>query len=924
MIQKFITTLIATLLITSIVAPVAGVAAAQNGAGMAGVPSENVGPPDHANGNGPGGGQGGPPDHVGGPPSHVPTTASAWSAKASEHAGALEVTIGSVDSQIALVFTDSQNHDGRRVAVDASTLADAVGEKPELAYITHENGTQYEVPITYESGDAILEIDRFSSNTVTFSGEISITGADATSGSQYQYDVANLDAVGDYSINVTGSTASAWNNVSAAGVGLSSSQSISPDGNMAPVGPGANGDPVIEVTANAGTDVYNPVDDEGDGATDGSTYFVGDTGSDVAISSEVQVQPTKTGRLSQVEVNTNPVSGSDYGASVDVYLVQEGTDSTYGEGTQIATWDPDWTSGYQTISIDSPPTVEQGTTYTLEFVTTSSDGDGSGDFINIVRDDSASAEWMTNNAFGGSSVQSYGDTRLSIETSVEGLSVTEDGSSNSVSFGTMQGGETVSKELPVSTSTTSLSWSGSGGGTIDYTLKLRERTQTVDPTVEVNGNTVSHSGALADGETVSLSTDTAWVREGTNQVNISAADPGGTAPTPQLGLEYRHTIEDKKSVDYSGSTWSETYNISKTYASDRTGAQLMIPFASDRVIGIRSVEKRVGGGSWQTVGESERTLIGSEITVDLGDVSAGETVEVRATGTKVRVDGGEIRVVEPTMLGEELDTKIALEQLGPDTEIYVNGTGRSDELHYTHSESWSNPQAYARFRTDGSQALRFPNAAESDQARISTLDMDVAPSNGHADIRLVDAGDEPEFQVRNSTDTDQIAFTYRATSSGHTYQLFSLDSELERDTAEASSPVTLISPGVPETLAIYDLGQTSGSGDPPIGPTSSGTAFGQNAAFIIGAAVAGLIALFLVSRRFGGDTISSGTLFVVGAVVIVVVALQVLAPNILADYLGRALESAFPLLLLAGAGLGIVWLRQRGDDTSIIIQGQNK
>lgn len=873
MIHKIITTLIATLLITSIVGPVAGLAAAQSQGGPSGMvatPAENVGPPDHAQGGGQGGDQGGPPDHVD-VPENVPTHAAAWSVHSSQHAAALETTVGAIDGQLALVFTDDEHHDGRTVAIDATTLEDALGERPELAKVEHSSGETYEISIEYENGHALLELEEFSSNTVTFDGEVSIGGSESADGAQYSYNLSDASGVDNFSASFEGVMNREWSNSSGT-VADGDSLAVGGGGNVEPTGP-ASGEPQVTVgaetaKASTGVDTSSSSTNWNDGQTETADIYVGPDG----VVDEFGVY-----------------FYSDGTADFDVIVNGESAGST-----SISAPSAGWHWG----SID--PIKASSDNVSLEATKTN------GHYSYERAGENGSAYYAM--AVRGSPSGSL---------SVSG----DDGSSASVS--SLSDGATRTAGLDATTGLSSLSMSTGSAGRFDLLLEQELRTETVDPTLEVNGETASHSGTLADGEAVDLAVQESWLREGENRVNVSMDSPE-TGPTGQAGLEYSHTAPNDKSVEYSGETWSESYNITHSYAKDRADAQVTIPFASDRVVAIRSLERRVGG-SWEDVPDDERTLDGSELTVELGAVDAGDDVGVRATGTKVRAVGGEIAVVEPTMLGEPLDTKIALESMGDGFGIYVNGTGRGDETHYTHAESWSNPQAFARFRTDGSQALKFPNAAEADVARLSTVDMGVTPEDGHADVRVLDAGDEPEVQLRESSDTDGVTFEWRETTSGHQYQLYSLDSELERDTATAESPVSLFSPGVPERLKIYDLGSASGGGDPGsvVGPTAS-RSFGANAAFIIGAAVAGLVVLFLAARRWGDSTISSSALFFVGAAVIVLVALQVLAPNVLADYLGRAIESAFPLLLLAGAAIGIVWLRQRGDDTSIIIQGGEK
>jgi hypothetical protein len=732
------------------------------------------------------------------------------------------------------------------------------------------------------------------SNTAEFDGEIKIDGNPAVDGAQYQYDVENMDAVSDFSIELEGSTASAWSNTSVSGVVAGSSTSIDVGGNVEPTGPG--GEPLVEVTGSSAS---------------GSTAYAGKSGEEYLATGGIEIEVANPPEaFNQIRLKV----GSTGDWNFDVYVAEEGADLDYTDGTKIAssaTANPD-SDSYGTLTTDSYSVQDTSGPITISLVT--NENSGAYAYVDNSCDDAMSVEGSYVSACANAELLASGATGV-------GVSVP---SGDSASVGDVADGETKTVPLDIKQSDGTVDWSASSG-LFDATVKMQERSETKDPSIEVNGNVTDYSGTVADGESRSLTVDKAWLREGTNRINVSVGGDSVSGPAQQVGLDYSHRAAYNKTVSYSGETFSERYNISHSFSSDRSNVTATIPFASSSVVAIRSVETRVGSGAWVDVAPENRALDGSELTVEIGEVGAGEQIDVRAVGSKVRVENGEIAVSEPTMLGEDLNSKIVLESVSSDTAIHVNSTAGGSSTHYTHSESWAEPQAHARFGTDGSQTLRFPNAADGDVARISTLDMGVTPSNGHADVRVLAASEQPEFSLRESSTADQVAFEYRDTTSNHKYQLYSLDSEVSRDTDVAQSPVSLTSPGVPERLKIYDLGSTSGGGGGSgvVGPTAS-RSFGANAAFLIGAAVAGIVALFFAARRWGSGGISSKAFFGVGVVTIGVVSLQVLAPNILADYLGRAIESAFPLLLLGGVVVLVFWLRSRGDDTSIIIQGDSK
>ncbi len=214
----------------SMVAPIAAASTAtatSSGppSGMVGVPSGNVGPPDHANGNGPG--------SVGGPPAHanIPTHAAAWELMADKHASTLEMEIASTaEGELVLRAIDDKNHEGRTIAVDAQTLTQAVGHRPTTAYGSHSSGSQWVDSIEYENGYAKIEISRFSTNEITFDGRVQLTGSPASDGTAYSYQLEDASNIDDYTVNLTGVKRTADTNQSVSGaVG---SKSVTVGGNL--------------------------------------------------------------------------------------------------------------------------------------------------------------------------------------------------------------------------------------------------------------------------------------------------------------------------------------------------------------------------------------------------------------------------------------------------------------------------------------------------------------------------------------------------------------------------------------------------------------------------------------------------------------------------------------------------------------------
>lgn len=254
-----------------------------------------------------------------------------------------------------------------------------------------------------------------------------------------------------------------------------------------------------------------------------------------------------------------------------------------------------------------------------------------------------------------------------------GASVSTD-TGESKSLGNFTAGETKSVSLNATMSTSQLTFDANRGA-FDYEWQLEERAEPVDPAVIVNGNKTSYTGRLADGDTVSLTADPAWIQAGENVVDVQIGGPT-TGPTPVVGLDYGHDARDDQMVEYAGETWSERYNVSKTYGSAQQNAQLEIPVAGE-VVRIRSLEQRVNGGDWTVVGASAYTLDGTKLTVALGDVQKDDEVEVRAVGSKVRPVNGDIEVLEPTTEGSTLDTAFEITSYSEGFYVDVGGNTSS-------------------------------------------------------------------------------------------------------------------------------------------------------------------------------------------------------------------------------------------------------
>ena len=139
--------------------------------------------------------------------------------RASAGSQTMSVETAVVDGEPAIVLEDDRTHDGRWVSIDTAWFQEHVGEIPSAAYIAHEDGTEYAAPLNVRGDSAAFYVREFSTNTVTFDGEVRLSGSQAGDGSQFQYELANTTGINDPAINLTGveNTEAASTSISATG-----------------------------------------------------------------------------------------------------------------------------------------------------------------------------------------------------------------------------------------------------------------------------------------------------------------------------------------------------------------------------------------------------------------------------------------------------------------------------------------------------------------------------------------------------------------------------------------------------------------------------------------------------------------------------------------------------------------------------------
>ncbi|UWG47046.1 Acetolactate synthase large subunit thiamine pyrophosphate-requiring enzyme [Halanaeroarchaeum sp. HSR-CO] len=877
--------------------------------------------PEQAQGN-PGGdtgdtgppGQTGPPGNSGqgGPPAHALE-------KMPDHArenvmasrSTMEIQWGSTSSgSPALVVTDDQVSESGEVAIPVEAFEETMGGVPLTARGVHESGERWTAEIEQSDGYATFEIPHFSTNTVTFSGTVQI-GDTMVDGSTISYDLNSLDAASDPTIQLTGKTNTEQ---------LSKTYSLLDGGSQSfTVGGNQPTDLTLELT---GTE-YSRTEENSTGMYVNHDMY------------DSLVDETKTGVMYEA------TESETYEAAIDWYISieQSGQGDTFIDAkVYYRTYDAsaDSYSSWTEIKHLSDNTLDAGGsrsgTYTTSLDLDAGDrvegksevyyGDG-GDDYNWGKAKVGPSNYTVTNPSGEVSGSIAGEAYSSPTLSV---------------------GETWNTTVSgVSTGDHSIDASSSNGGSVDVNIEGTEKTQTQDPGVELNGQTVSHSGTLADGETTTLTLNQSALQEGTNTVNVSMPSLSADAPAMQVGVDYSHDAMDDQNVSYEAEKFSERYEVSKTYASDRGDPTLTLPFA-DEAVSIRQAEYRINGGDWQTT--DNWVVSNTTGTIHLPDAAAGDTYEVRANASKVAVDNGAIRVLEATATADSLDSKIEITEHRPDFSLDVSGID-DERMVYAADQSWGEPDSHVLIDANGNQKLRLPEAGPGSTTHIRDLPMWATTEN---DVEIsIEDGSVPRFEVRpGSTEGDAVEIEYRDTVSGQAYALQKPDASDPTAVDTAESPVYF---STIDSLATYEIVETTldGGATQPIGPIESDSGSPSPILLLVGI-VGALGGLLLIARGLGGSsrtgrsssrslsfrgyslslpslpslptssrTEQTSRLVVIGGMVIIgIVALELATPDSLyqtaltaAAMSASALQELLTIAMGVGALLGIWLLDQR-------------
>jgi hypothetical protein len=163
----------------------------------------------------------------------------------------MDVTTKRADGGVVLELSDERTHDGRWVSVPTKWFNEALGEMPEVAYVEHENGSTYSANVHVRGDSAAFYVRGFSTNEVTFSGEVDVSANPATDGSQFSYQIEDASGASDPQGTLTGAMSTEWDNVSASGLADGDTLAVNPAGHEIR-GP-ASGEPEIVFTGEVQT-----------------------------------------------------------------------------------------------------------------------------------------------------------------------------------------------------------------------------------------------------------------------------------------------------------------------------------------------------------------------------------------------------------------------------------------------------------------------------------------------------------------------------------------------------------------------------------------------------------------------------------------------------------------------------------------------
>jgi len=707
--ERVVNVLVAVLLVASLAGPFVTTAAAVP-SGMVTVPDANVSE-DVPIGSNPA----------------INATRLEGNVMASEHAESLRIIVTTPDrasdylengsvvgssDRLTLVLKDDTNSQGRRVAIGSEAVRDALGYTPRRVYGTHEDGSEWSRPVNVEAGMLVFEVPHFSSNTITFSGSVRLTGSPATDGASWSYDVRDLDSVGNVTATVTGHTTTERDSESAVlANGETTSTSIA--GTASPTNPEIvlEGVATTQSASKTGSTVYDGESDTlslngDDGASSASITFEGKsatqpgsksgTGATDGSSTSVSIpgdaapqnaQITFTGGTPNSETDTFSVAGGGSSSSaiagstipssatVDVSWSRETVTHDAG-GTALSSSDT------YSHTFDSPPSQPSSLTVFLDYfaddgdqaeITVSVDGSqvnsktvdplfekerstsfnlsgqNNVDSISVTIDNTGSDPFYVN------TIDVTSETPNSVDVTVDGNTKTW----------SSQGSKTISLD---GDSSVDASATVSGSGTATASISYQETQETLNPSLTVGGSTDTYSGTLGDGVTATVS-----VRDlsaGSNTLTFGTGSSSSDAP-PVPGFDWSLSYDE---VHYTDSP-SVSGAMSASYSGQIAPGETVTVDGSDLSLypGSNSLNFAMNGPApvaWDaTVTE---TYHSRSPGVDIGNDG---TVEHSASTT---LAPGATRTFDASSLSLSTSTIAATTADGTEVRVIANYTERTE------------------------------------------------------------------------------------------------------------------------------------------------------------------------------------------------------------------------------------------------------
>ena len=461
-------------------------------------------------------------------------------------------------------------------------------------------------------------------------------------------------------------------------------------------------------------------------------------------------------------------------------------------------------------------------------------------------------------------------------------------------------------------------------GRVNINAQWTETTETIDPKVTISSDagsqTIAYPGVLSDSSTVDLSNQVDDSLIGGNVDLTVTASEWVQGPTGQVEMRYGHAAAISESVNYSSESWSERYTLSKTFERDSSDTTLQIPWASDHVGYIRDYNVSINGAA---VSRSASTD-GEKLVVDVGDVNQGDTVTITATGSKVQAYNGEVRVLEPTLYGEELSTTVEITEVNSDGEfgLRVDGTQSGDRVHYATDKSWSGRPVYTSHTEDGVQVLHTENVTAGSTMTVGTVPLSIRPETGAIEATVEDT-EKLIFTLRqgDTAGTGRVNLEFFDTVRGDRYVLWSQEDEMELDADRAQASASFTTDGGTETYSIFQRDGAASTAGPSIaGPVE--TRDGPPLLLFLGAVGAIIGGTVLARRRFD---IKRRTL-AIAAIPAIAVATQALTPlspltaplEMSSQLIEMALQGIFQsnVLLVVAVGALLIGLWQLDERTS--------